>query len=805
MGGLVVNPNEQQPGVPWNPFTDVQIREALNWLIDRDRIVQDVYGGSAAPLLTPFAPGSADYLREPILFTQLEQQYAADFTMAENIIDQRMVTANATIGASGFWEDSSGRVVDLKILARIEDERLDIGNYVAEQLRAIDFQVTVVPSPSSVAIPLVYGGNPSLGDWHIYTEGWATSRTRAFDDEAIQVFHACQFEPFCAQFGPPGTYWSAADFDAASEDLASGRYGSEEERQALIRYLTPRILSEANYRMWLVVEEHLFAANDRLERFVVDSTGGPWTPFTLKSAKLLPGEAGVDFNTGLGGELRVLNFIAFNDAWNPWTEPGWRWDVIQRRAIGDIGMWLHPQTGRWIDVRVETSVETAGPTGSMPVPTTAIEWNNVRDANGTIIGGGTAFAQVGAGVTATTKVTTTIDDWGKWHNGMDITMDDVVAGIAGDNRRAFGDVSDHDSRAAGAGTKFFYENTLKGIEIVDDNTIASYIDFWHIDDAEMAAAGFFYLSAEEAPVPWEIQEAALQSVINDDTVINERSCTLRPICLDLGRNPASIAAVDTAYAAILAENGGAGRIPQGMESWITQAEAMARYAASADFRESHGHWYASNGPFELTSIDASLKLTVMTAFREGYPFPPDKWDHVISFQGPEVDFGPFPDFLIGGTGAILPFSTNLDGEPSDPQAARWFLRKPGTNLIPLSGAAARVKTGEYEVQLLSTITHGLESGDHELFVIVTGTSGSVVNTFPLEVTSQFDFLMGLIEDIGTGHPLPYHEIAADVGAIQAQIEFVNVLAITALLLTVAALVLGLTLPILVLRRLRWST
>ncbi|MFQ6012917.1 MAG: ABC transporter substrate-binding protein [Thermoplasmata archaeon] len=797
VNGLLINPNTQVAGPDslMNPFTDTEIREAMNWLIDREFLNREILDGFATSFVTPFHPKSADYFRELDTFNTLETTYTADFTRAKNVINTRMTALGASIGAtSGVWEDSGGTVINLQIIARIEDERLDIGNYVAEQLRAVDFQVTVNPSPSSDAIPLVYGGDPSIGAWHIYTEGWAFTANTAWDDGQIWVFHDCVFEPFCGRFGAPGTYFPPTDFDTASEDLAFGRYTSLAERQQLIRDLTPRTLAETNYRMWLQAEQAVFPTSNRIQDVVMDSFGGPWTFYTLKSARLLAGEPGVDPETGVGGELQILNFIAFNDAWNPWTDPGWLYDAIQRRAIGDVGMWLHPQTGLWTDFRVNTAVDTAGPTGSLPVPTDAMVWNATQEQ----------FVQVGTGVTATTKVTSTISEWGKWHNGMDITMDDVVAGIAGTNRRAFGDVSRGDPRAAGAGTKLFYTDILKGFKVLDDNTIEAYIDFWHVDNQEMAAAGFFYLSAEEAPVPWEIQEAAFQSIIDNVTAVHEQTATLEDkIWLDLGRNPASIAAMDTAFTAISAENAGAGRIPQGMGAWITQAEATARYAASQQFRTDFGHWYASNGPFVLTSIDANLKQTVMTAFRDGYPFTPDQWDDMKIREVPDLSFGTFPTNLDAGKGATLTFSTTLAGAPVDPQDARWFVREVATGFLVLQGEPVRTSLGEFEVQLLSTETVGLETGAFELVVIVQGISGAEVRSFAFTVISQADIFGALIDELENrlaGLSDQTTQLDDSVGAIQGTTNSLSTLLTAVLALAVIAIVVPAVMLLVILRR-----
>ncbi len=806
VNGLLFNPNDQQPGLPWNPFTDALLREAMQWLIDREFLGLEVLDGFAASFYGPFHPKAADTVRELTLYNQLADTYKADFTKAEATINARMAANGATIGGSGFWEDSSGNVIDLQIIARIEDERLDIGNYVAEQLEDVGFMVTVNPSPSSDAIPLVYAGPPDIGAWHIYTEGWAFTANVGWNDGMIFDYHACSWEPFCTPDrggGAAGTFEvSQATYDMA-QGLATGQYTSLAERQSWIQTLMPLGFTEGNYRMWIQAEEAVFPVNDRVEGVVMDGFGGPWTYFTLKSAKLLTGEAGVDPVTGVGGDVRVLNLIAFNDNWNPWQFDTWLYDGIQRRAIYDSCMWLHPQAGEWMDYRCNTSVETAGPTGTMAVPSTAQVWNVTRATypGGSITSQG--FVDVGSGVTAVSKVTVDYEPFGSWHTGQALTIDDVIYSISLAYRRAIGDVFDHDPLAASTSLKFFLSDILKGIEFVDDHTIAFYIDFWHVSETQIAAAGYLYLGTDglgDAGVPWEIQEASVRTVLNDQSAIRDTTAEAKGVpSLDLARNPSTIALVDTAFASLTSAN----TIPVGMSSWITSAEATARYAASQDFRDTYEHWYASQGPFILRSLDPTFRQTVMTAFREGYPFEAGHFDALAAREVPDVAFGSFPTTLLAGTGATLPFATTIEGDPVDPKASRWFVRNVGTGVIPLAGAATRVGIGEYEVQLFSTLTVGLETGAYELVVVVSGTGASEVRSYAFTVTSQLDFFSALIDELENRIDTLTDTTSGlddSVQGVQGSTNNLQTLVLGVLILAIIAIVVPVVLSLLILRR-----
>lgn len=831
VNALLMNPNRQVgdtlPGQqPMNPFTDAQIREAMQYLIDRSFLNLEALDGFATQFVVPFHPKQAEYSRELAFFQGQEALYQADSSRAQSIINTRMAALGATRPAgtcsatvfTGCWLDAQGEMIDIKIAARIEDERLVIGQYVGSQLRTVGFRATVNPTPASLAIPMVYGGAPDIGAWHIYTEGWAFTANVAWDDGQLYTFAYCGIgEPFCDTSGRPGgsknhpsaSYVPPADFGAASETLAFGLYTSLGQRQQLIKDLTPRTFTETNYRMWIQAEQAVFPVSQRIEGAVFDGTGGPWTTFTLKSAKLLPGQPGVDRTTGVGGDVRVLNFIMFNDAWNPWRG-NWLYDSIQRQTFGDPGMWLHPNTGVWIEYRSNVTMTTAGPTGTLAVPTTALVWNSTQAKFVPL------STQTTAQVTAVSKVTSKLTNPGKWHTGQDITMDDVVYSLGTAFRRAFGDIYAHDPRGDNSisGLRFNLATArypfpaatgggvFKGFEFnLVDNTVTAYIDFWHVDPQEIKAAGNIYVLADEVPAPWEISEAAIRTVLEDKTAIHETTAVAKGLPrLDLGRNPTTIALVDAAFGA----NKAANTIPAFMSEWITAAEATARYNAAQAFRTARGHWYASNGPFVLANINPTFRQSTMEAFRDGYPFTPDHWEALKVKKVPTATLGTFPSTMLAGSAATLGVTTKVANVVADARAVTWFVRQLATGGIPIQGEAVRTGVGTYEVQVLSTLTVGLSTGGYELVVLIRGEQGSITQTVAFTVTSQLDFFSALVSEVEDrldtqGQQL--NDLSNDVGGVQTSASSLQTLVTAVLALAVIAIVVPAAMLMVILRKL----
>jgi peptide/nickel transport system substrate-binding protein len=85
-----------------NPFAVPRIREAINWLIDRDYIAEEIYGGMAIPRYLPIHPAFPDNARYIDVARKLELYYAHDPAKAEEIISEEMEKLGAE-RIDGIW------------------------------------------------------------------------------------------------------------------------------------------------------------------------------------------------------------------------------------------------------------------------------------------------------------------------------------------------------------------------------------------------------------------------------------------------------------------------------------------------------------------------------------------------------------------------------------------------------------------------------------------------------------------------------------------------------------------------------
>ena len=79
-----------------NPFSDRKIREATNYLYDRNYINQEIYNGGGLAKFFPFVTDGPDYTDLADVAAGLEAQYAYNPDKAKQIIATEMTSLGAT-------------------------------------------------------------------------------------------------------------------------------------------------------------------------------------------------------------------------------------------------------------------------------------------------------------------------------------------------------------------------------------------------------------------------------------------------------------------------------------------------------------------------------------------------------------------------------------------------------------------------------------------------------------------------------------------------------------------------------------
>lgn len=685
---LILNPAPAPEG-ELNPFSIREVRYAVQYAVDREFIAQEIYKGLAEPMVAQVGPFDYDYLT---VYDELKQETISyDPDLAGELMSEAMTGAGAEL-VDGKW-NYNGKPIRLKFMIRVEDERREVGDLIRAQLEDLGF--TVVPNYQSFApaILTVYGSDPQLFQWHLYTEGWGRGAAEKYDFGTINSMAA----PWLGNM--PG--WQETGFwqyendklDELGKRLFQGDFQTEEERNRIYRQMTDLALDES-VRIWLATIVNSLPAKDDLRGVTRDISAGPKSIWTLREA-YVPGK----------GTLTVGNLWVWTErtTWNPVGGFG---DVYSNdiwQNVHDPPLWRDPFTGVPIPFRATYDVTTAGPDAKLDVPADAFMWDAEKGA----------FVSVGDGVKGTSKVRFDYSKFfsSKWHHGRPISMADVVYTIFQGFDLAFDEDKAQIERAISVTSRPFLE-TIKGFRILNDEELEVYVDYWHFVESYIAE----YASPSGLSMPWEILAAMDKLVFQDrraaysDTaaqrfnvpwinlVMDNDTRLVRRALIEMrdsGEYPTSVFTVDG-------------------ETLVSTDEADARVAAALDWIEQYGMGVISNGPFKLVRYEPPAQFAEIQAFREPtYPFKPGDWykGSPPTLEFAEIQAGPI------GIDSSATIEVRLDA-PED-VAVSYLLVDPATGETVTEGQALNRGAGQFAIELPAGVTSKLAPGLHHLFLVAS--------------------------------------------------------------------------------------
>jgi len=685
------------PGV-FNPFAIREVREALNYLVDRNLLNAIVLEGYGTTHATLWNNGTPEVSRDPFFFADVNKDATYDFDRANAMVSDALAAAGATHDGSVWtWQ---GNPILVSFAIRNEDVRLDIGNYVANQLERLGLTVVRVYMNAGAAFSTVYFGPPDTGTWMIYTERWGFPQWLGRSDPDLDYFH-CGGDgiPIWSFYSPP------TSLEAACEKLLNGQYSDEAERQMLVEEGATHALSES-VRVWLF-GGRVQAYSPRVVGLVADAGLGLSGPLAIRTARF----------ASPGGVLRVGQSHQLNDPFQPWRGFVWADDQAIVDTFIDRGVTSHPRTGDQMPVRADFTTTTAGPDGTLNVPSDALAWDPAT----------MGFRTVDTGTTSKSVVRFQFA-FGDWHHGSAINMDDVLYHIALIARRDRGDVHAHDMDAALPRDARFIA-LLRGLQVIDDTTLDVYIDEWNPDLSLVAAAADVWPAT-----PWEVGELAMRTTLQDQTRISPTSATGANLAVvDLSRGVA-LGLMDRQISDgnITTLGPGVTR-PPGLDPYVSQSEAEARWSAVQSWRADRGHYFVSNGPFFLDLVDTGSRQVTVTRFVD-YPFSGDRWDDLLTSPAPSVSIAPI-DRVVPGRPANVDLTTAVNGVPESDALVRFRIRSEGDTIALLMGEASLVSPGQWRVSLDPSFTETLVEGTHLFQAIASG------NRSPLTVYTDRTFLV----------------------------------------------------------------
>jgi len=621
----------------FNPFAIREVRFAVNDLIDRKYLVDEILGGAGGPMFTmatPSQPGTYKYnlVANRLGFTPEgnEKKAIEDITEALQAA-AALSELKGRLLKQGEWWTFDGEPVTINFLIRVDDPqgRLKEGQYVASQIEKAGIKVERCLWDRVKCIETSYYSDPADYQWNIYTEGWGAGATRAFWEHIVCQMYAPWYGYMA---GGPDSKWHYEndEIDRLTEKAYTGNFLTEEEYWDTVLEALDLALKDA-CRIYVAYQMDYYATNKAaFNNRMCYGLGDGLNEWSLITA-----------NTK-NKELRVTEFSAkgalFMSAWDPIGTEGFNdvYSLVIAQPLSERGSFESPASAiatpwRAIPYDVKTEVdrdETGEVVGKIPVSPKAIKYDSEKKE----------WYKVGLGEKAMSTGTYNFI-FGNFHHGRPMTIANILYADAFVTEWINKD-GDDDKYYDAAYEDYHRPDweISKGMTLNLDGTITNYFDYNFPPSKERVAANGApqaYLSGRYMVLPWEIFEVLGELVAvgsESSTVYSftpgegvEQVDLLRPSCVKDIR-------------AKLVELKDNSHLPVSLNDYVTVEEAKAGYEAAINWIDEKGHAFIGNGAFYLERYDPTTNYIELTAFRDPeYPFTPDYWPSVFATTTVRVD------------------------------------------------------------------------------------------------------------------------------------------------------------------------
>ncbi len=691
-----------------NPFCFRQIRFALNYAIDRDYIVKNIYKGLAIAKYAFYGPDDPVYTELIDIVAKYKFSYNPD--LAKSVVTNVLTKAGAQL-KGGVWY-YNGKPVQVIGIIRVEDERHEIGLMFAHALEQMGIQVIREEVTFSEAIPKVYFTDPRDFEWHFYTEGWGKGAIDKWDPWQLAQFAAAWLGWSPGWFEP--SYWNYRNYtiDFYSMLTAQTQINAKQveqsnyvdylvwlqkglikpgetvyvhNKQEWINYLRKgtELGIQESIRIWIVATMDTYAARSDVKGVTLDLGAGLRNPFFYRGMHI-PGK-----NTIKVGHLHV--FTA-GTIWDPIGGFSDVYSVDPMRATYDPWLWRHPFNGEPIPFRVTFTVQTAGPTGKLQVPDDAVWWDAQHHK-------WVPAKQLGR-TEATSKVVFDLSQLvgTHWHDGETITCADIMGYYAELLDIAYNPTKSSIEGSVASQLQQTFSSFVAFRFLPGQKKIEVYINYWHFDPNYIAD---YAVIAPSIPIPIILAEDYLAFVKKTYALSDTRSQkeNIPHINLVLKDHAEAIAkALDEInfndYKSWFT-------LPNG-QTVMTPQEWQSRIAKIKNYIKEYGVAWISEGPFKLVKFDKDAQVLELEAFRDPtYPFGPAKW--VFGLPTPTAITSVIAPLVEPGQSAKI--TVMVTGLP--PLHVKYILRDPATGQVIAVGDAKKTPTG-FVIELPAELTAKLQ-------------------------------------------------------------------------------------------------
>jgi len=621
----------------FNPFAIREVRFAMNDLINRKYIVDEILGGAGGPMFTMGTPGQPGTYKYNLVGNRLgftpegnEKKAIEDITEALQVA-AALPELKGRLVKQGEWWNFDSEPVTINFLIRVDDPqgRLKEGQYVASQIEKAGIKVERCLWDRVKCIETSYYSDPADYQWNIYTEGWGAGATRAFWEHIVAQMYAPWYGYMA---GGPDNKWHYEndEIDRLTEKAYTGNFLTEEEYWDTVLEALDLALKDA-CRIYIAYQMDYYATNkDSFNKRMCYGLGDGLNKWSIITADTK------------NKELRITEFSAkgalFMSAWDPIGTEGFNdeYSLVIAQPLSERGSFESPASAiptplRVIPEDVDTKVkrdESGEVVGDIAVSPDAIKYDSARKE----------WYKVGSGVNSMSKGTYSFL-FGNFHHGQPMTVANLLYAEAFVTEWINKDGEDDKYYDAAYEDYHRPDQEIKqGWLLNPDGTITSYFDYNFPPSKERVAANGApqaYLSGRYMILPWEIFEA-----LGELVAVGSESGTVYSFTPGDGVEQVDLLRLSCVkdIRAKLVELKDNSHLPVSLKDYVTVEEAKAGYEAAINWIDEKGHAFIGNGAFYLERYDPTTNYIELTAFRDPeYPFTPDYWPSVFATTTVRVD------------------------------------------------------------------------------------------------------------------------------------------------------------------------
>ena len=685
--GFLLNPAPSNGSNVLNPFQFKEIRFAINYLISREFVVDEILNGYGSVQIDPFGISSPEY--EALIPILESYSFKYNPNLAKETID-KVLSANGAIKLEGKWT-YKGAPILIKFMIRSDDlPRKLMGEILANQLDNIGFTVQRNYGDLNKANLIVYGTDPQELSWQIYTEGFGG--TSAFV-RYNPVIAAQMYSPYFGKM--PGwanpSFWNYRNstLDKLTQSIEYSNFTTREERNELLRQAVSSGIQES-VRIFAAQNIDPYVASSSIKGLINDFGAGISTSKSLINARSDKNASTINI-----GVKQI-----YQGAWNGVGGCNDIYCTNILSLVSDPSASRNPYTGEVVPLRTEwTNVTTMGPEKRLAVDSDALKWNP-RNQIWEKIGDNTSKSKVNYHMI-----------YSNWQNGQPMDKADLIYPLyflyEWSSKTNSTDVTFDPEYASQAVIALQY---LRGTKFLDDNNAISFVDYWHFDSKEIADFAPIWATS-----PWEVNAAIERLVKNGNFAYTRSEATVKNIEWLSLIIPSHAQAIKLELEKMKSER----FVPAALKDSVTVEDAIKRYDASIKWIAEHNHAIIGNGPYEIKNYNPTGKVITLTAFRDGtYPFAKGYWSN---FETPKLaKFEKVQQPKIVTSGLPLTITGNITiGGNYDSNASLTYFISDKSNRLVIQGEGEWIDNkGNFMIKINGNATKGMSIGPNafELFV-----------------------------------------------------------------------------------------